>query len=1348
MNPPERRRTLILVAGPPRGGNAELAQLLRMAGAASRGASVPDEAADARLASDVDAFQRHLFAALDSEWDDPWPIPTERLERTAASAAFSRAVESLLGDVEARKDIVVDDPGLARLLPLWYAAAHSLECETVTLIPLRHPEDIVTSRWLRDALARPLALAVWLESVLSAEQASRAQRRLFIRHDSFVSDWRAGLQATTHQLEWPQAVNTERFTREAERVLLGVRSRPLDSALSLASGDRMGELVNRAWSALLALLDNPDDAAAQAALDAVRAELQPAYELYGDVIGGMKGRLDANLERMDRALGASGEVESPSHVVAQQEVQTLRDQISNSETHVAELEDQLTRLEAYRKQETVDARGLERVIEDLRLEKAALNSEIRRARQEADDLRATLETHEGGDREREITRAYHEASAALAQARSELGLLRSSISWRASAPLRVLARSVPRGVRGRVQGLLRFGWRAITPWRNAQRRFFAERMAHAALQSQQSDGAEAADQRTAQVMASPEDLRVAHVISHSEYFDAAGYAARSGATASGMDPALHYVLYGEARGIMPSDKFDPSYYGERYPDIVAWGGNRLGHFAERGIAEGRYGLPAIGSIPMPVDKLDPAKPTVLVVVHEASRTGAPILGWNISRVLKQHANVVAVVLRPGALDASFASVADAVVGAQKVDLFNAIDGFYFGRRLADVYRPLYVIANSVETRSLVPGLADRGVPVVALVHEFSGYTKPVGSLQTLYEQAAEVVFPADIVRRSSEADYPLLKLRHTNVLPQGPSEVPKSAQPKRTDASKPKAANVLEKLRPAGAEDALLVVGMGFVDWRKGVDLFVGALTSLTGRHPDAHVRFVWVGHGFKVSDTLDIASYLAEQVERSGVSDRFTFVDAVENVEDVYAQADVLFLSSRLDPLPNVSIDAALRGIPVVCFADASGMAEILGASQATRALVVPHLDAGAAAEIIAHLANDRASLQAFGQAIQELAQERFNMQRYVASVDALGRKAIAGMQREATDVQTILQSEVFDSPLFLGAQAETVPLPRAVHRYVAQASKIDYASLPVSGAYTRRPAAGFHPYTYARANMTESGERTDPYAHYLRAGKPAGPWAHQVIRADEAVAGEKATALKVALHAHIYYPELVGELLDAVAVNHHACRLIFTTDTEDKAAEINLLTERSGLPADVQVVGNRGRDIGPFLLVLAEIGDQYDIIGHVHGKRSLTTENVASDFGERWREFLWQHLIGDSAPMMDRIMREFARDPRLGLVFPEDPHLIGWEENLELGKQLAGKMGLKSPLPLTLDFPVGTMFWARPEALRPFLTLGLSADDYPEEPLPTDGTILHAMERLITCAALESGFDFATTFLPDYTR
>jgi len=1373
MNPTERRRVLILVAGPPRGGNAELANLLRLAQAGRCASPKWDEEANLRDAGHIGAFHRHLFAALDSEWDDPRPIPAARLSAAAESAALLRSCEALLRSFDSGADLVIDDSGLGRLLPFWYQASARLDCDDLTLIPLRHPEDVVTSTWLRDALARPLGLAVWLESLLDAEQASRGRRRLFVRQDELLTDWRAPLHAIGRRLGHSLSIEDPALAAIAARQLIGARARALEAPLSMDQQGRLGDLAARTWQAALALLRDPSDAAAQGAVDAVRVELRPAFDLFDEVIGALRARTDSRDERANQAQSEREAIRRESTVreparpapagSVEIEVKALRGQVASSETHVAELEKKVNLIEADRERSHDDTSNLKQIVEEIRLEKAALSSDIWRVNKELEELHSTLAARQSEAREREFSNALADVSAQLARARAELDLMRSSISWRVSAPLRALSRSIPAGARRCLRSALQSGWRTLTPWRNAQRRALAsaivvdESWANApsgkpddgAAAPQREEAAQPAAERAyATVQVDPEAQRIAHLIRHSDYFDAASYGERAGVGASGIDLALHYVLYGEAQGIMPSDRFDPDYYGERYPDIAAWGGNRLGHYIERGIAEGRYGLPVAATIAMPVDKLDAAKPTVAVLVHEASRTGAPILGWNIARVLKQQVNVVAVVLRAGILEASFESVADAVVSAHKADLFNAVDGFHFGRRLADVYRPLYVIANSVETRWLVPGLADRDVPVVALVHEFSGYTKPVGSLQTLYEQAARVVFPADIVRRSSESDYPLLKLRHSNVLPQGPSEVPKSSLPRQAGRAKPAGVDVREKLRPAGARDALLVVGMGFVDWRKGVDLFVGALTSLVGRDPQADVRFVWVGHGFKVSDALDIASYLAEQVERSGVGNRFAFVDAVENVEDIYAEADILFLSSRLDPLPNVSIDAALRGIPVVCFAAASGMAEILAASQATRGLVVPHLDAGAAAELIGQFAHDRARLRAYGDAIRTLAQERFNMQRYVEAVDRLGREATADMQQEAADVQTILESGAFDAPLFLGARAASVPLRRAVRSYVAQAAKLDYMKLPISGAYTRRPAAGFHPYTYARANAETLGDHTDPFAHYLRAGKPAGPWAHRVIRADQPADEAPSGNLKVALHAHVFYPELVSELLDAVTANQHPCRLIFTTDTEEKAAEINLVTERYRVPADVQLVSNRGRDIAPFLQVLGEVGDHYDVIGHVHGKRSLTTENVASDFGEQWRTFLWQHLIGGTAPMIDRIVHAFETDAGLGLVFPEDPHLIGWEQNVGPASRLAARMGLQTPLPATLDFPVGTMFWARPQALRHLVSLGLPPEDYPEEPLPTDGTILHAIERLITCVVLESGFSYATTYLPQYTR
>jgi lipopolysaccharide biosynthesis protein len=45
--------------------------------------------------------------------------------------------------------------------------------------------------------------------------------------------------------------------------------------------------------------------------------------------------------------------------------------------------------------------------------------------------------------------------------------------------------------------------------------------------------------------------------------------------------------------------------------------------------------------------------------------------------------------------------------------------------------------------------------------------------------------------------------------------------------------------------------------------------------------------------------------------------------------------------------------------------------------------------------------------------------------------------------------------------------------------------------------------------------------------------------------------------------------------------------------------------------------------------------------------------------------------------------------------------------------------------------MFWIRSSLLTRFLDLDLTWDDYPAEPLPIDGTMLHAIERLLGVVA-----------------
>jgi hypothetical protein len=104
---------------------------------------------------------------------------------------------------------------------------------------------------------------------------------------------------------------------------------------------------------------------------------------------------------------------------------------------------------------------------------------------------------------------------------------------------------------------------------------------------------------------------LANLIRTSGFFDADAYDAAPEARAEGLDPALHYVLVGEGRTLKPSAAFDPVYYGERYPEVAAWGGNRLGHYLEWGSAQGRRALPIADTLNFPLTGIIPDRPTVI-----------------------------------------------------------------------------------------------------------------------------------------------------------------------------------------------------------------------------------------------------------------------------------------------------------------------------------------------------------------------------------------------------------------------------------------------------------------------------------------------------------------------------------------------------------------------------------------------------------------------------------------------------------------------------------------------------------------------------------------------------------------
>jgi glycosyltransferase involved in cell wall biosynthesis len=839
----------------------------------------------------------------------------------------------------------------------------------------------------------------------------------------------------------------------------------------------------------------------------------------------------------------------------------------------------------------------------------------------------------------------------------------------------------------------------------------------------------------------------AGLIRTSDLFDAAHYRARA-ANIGELDPALHYVIVGERMRLTPSEGFDPTYYGERYLENPPNVTNRLHHFLTSGRLREWRPLPVAGTMECDRSRLDPNLQTVLLVVHQATRTGAPILAYNIAMRLRRKCNVIAVLLEGGDLEEDFAANCAAVVGPLSQANWHPSEMKALVSRVLAAYPVSYAIVNSISSWMIVPPLGRALVPSVLLLHEFASYTRPKSAMYQGLEWATEIVFSAELVARSARDEHSELMQRPVHILPQGQCDLPPARQKTDRPGLPPDLARIF---RPPGAEDTLVVMGCGSVHIRKGVDLFLSCAAAVTAMPSKRPVRFIWIGNGYDPENDGGYSCYLADQIARSGIGDKVAIIDEIADLAPAYAMTDVFFLSSRLDPLPNVTIDAALHGLPVICFEGSTGMADLLAADAVTRQCVVPHLDVHAAAGAIVDLANDEAKRRRLGDASQNLGRATFHMDDYVRRLAEVGSKAVGIMRQREQDLATLRDDATFDAAMYLPYDAAPATRAEAIVDFLTRWTAVGIT--PASKNYFfRRPCAGFHPQIYAHAHVDVYDIRAvNPLAHFIRSGRPHGPWLHDVIApAAQSRPPRVPQARPTALHAHFHYPELVEDFVRRMAANNSPCDLLLSTDETSKASLLRKATAqyRRG-EVHVRVLPNRGRDIGAFLTGFREdIGSRYEIVGHVHAKRSLFALGSSDPhLGERWRRFLWDNLLGEEHAMMDMIIDRLSADDRLGLVFPDSPQLPCWDGNREIAEQLARRIGMTADLPPFFDFPAGTMFWARTAALKPLFDLQLEWEDYPSEPMPSDGTILHALERLLPFVAQHAGYRFAATHVPGVT-
>lgn len=227
-----------------------------------------------------------------------------------------------------------------------------------------------------------------------------------------------------------------------------------------------------------------------------------------------------------------------------------------------------------------------------------------------------------------------------------------------------------------------------------------------------------------------------------------------------------------------------------------------------------------------------------------------------------------------------------------------------------------------------------------------------------------------------------------------------------------------------------------------------------------------------------------------------------------------------------------------------------------------------------------------------------------------------------------------------------------------------------------------------------------------------------------------------RVAVVIHVFYPELLPELLDGLRCLPVDFDLFITNSS---GAELDV-PERLGQMRSLKVfqIRNHGRDIWPTVaLVNTGALDPYLLILKLHTKKSAwrsAHETLAGD-GTAWRTALITDLLGSEENVIS-ILSAFSGDPLLGQVTADGSVADAgqWGDNQFNVIDLAQRLEMRFET-ADLRFAAGSMYWCRGLVLQGLRALAMTEEDFEEETGQINGQIPHAIERLVGIVTSEAG-------------
>lgn len=201
-----------------------------------------------------------------------------------------------------------------------------------------------------------------------------------------------------------------------------------------------------------------------------------------------------------------------------------------------------------------------------------------------------------------------------------------------------------------------------------------------------------------------------------------------------------------------------------------------------------------------------------------------------------------------------------------------------------------------------------GIPVMAVSRGWTSENRKVRFYEAIDKRVLRWMDQVICVSQA-QAD----KVRRCGVRAGRIVVIPNAIDSQRFAQVDPAGRSQLENFFPRSVKQ--IIGAAGRLSPEKGFDLLVAAAAEVIRRHPQA--GFILFGDG-------PLQASLLDQVERLGLEQQFILAGFCRNLDTFMPHLDLFVQSSHTEGMPNVILEAAAAGVPIVA-TDVGGTSEVI---------------------------------------------------------------------------------------------------------------------------------------------------------------------------------------------------------------------------------------------------------------------------------------------------------------------------------------------------------------------------------------------------------------------------------------